>query len=262
MDHPSRRISIASGGFFLPLVVMMIALRHQFLSPRYGAAADVTKDLIGGEGGAANRDESMGVQVRALARRVGGGGGGIILPSLSERESSFRRRVGESGWHLAGTGDAHLLSKLSTSTLGAHPHAGLMCVVGSSSLTGSLINYTLTIVCGQICNGSANNQPQSRRCWQIYDELFTFTAETFGGEETFPSAWELGGKKIFVCMFACLFVMAVAFFYVTQAMNITLDTLEKLNPKVQESKAPLLSCKNISPSTPASMLCHICWLKM
>lgn len=75
MDHPSRRISIASGGFFLPLVVVMIALRHQFLSPRYGAAAaDVTNDLIGGEGGAANRDESMGVKVRALARRVGGGG--------------------------------------------------------------------------------------------------------------------------------------------------------------------------------------------
>lgn len=45
----------------------MIALRHQFLSPRYGAATDVTKDLIGGEGGAANRDESMGVKVRALS---------------------------------------------------------------------------------------------------------------------------------------------------------------------------------------------------
>lgn len=187
MDHPSRRISIASGGFFLPLVVVMIALRHQFLSPRYGAAADVTNDLIGGEGGAANRDESMGVKVRALARRVGGGGESFFQVCLrgSLRFGGVSAKAADI-W----PGRATPIFCQSS----AHPHwalirtQGLMCVVGSSSLTGSLINYTSTIVCGQICKGSANNQPQSRRCWQIYDELFTFTTDKFGGEETFPSA--------------------------------------------------------------------------
>lgn len=53
----------------------MIALRHQFLSPRYGAAAGVTKDLIGGEGGTANRDESMGVKSASPSARGKGGWG-------------------------------------------------------------------------------------------------------------------------------------------------------------------------------------------
>lgn len=61
------------------------------------------------------------------------------------------------------------------------------------------------------------------------------------------------GNSLFVCLF-----VYYSLGYVTQAMNITLDTLEKLNPNVQESKAPLTNCKNISPSTPASILYHIC----
>lgn len=63
--------------------------------------------------------------------------------------------------------------------------------------------------------------------------------------------WVGEEKKNFVCLFVCLLVCLLwpwqFFFYnVTQAMNITSDTLEKLNPEVQESKAPLLNCKNTS----------------
>lgn len=120
------------------------------------------------KGGAANRDESMGVKVRALARRVKGeggwGAGGIVLPSLSERESL------PFGGVSAKAADIWPDGRRPSSVRAQHGHGarsparrpGLMCCRRLSSPPGSLRNYTSTLVYGQICKGGANNQPQGR----------------------------------------------------------------------------------------------------